>query len=736
MNRKNILNIPLIYTIIAILWFVVSHSVLAGDINFPLIISDIIFIVITYIVISTLGKQSYNFLQEKNKIERQLQIVLDTTKSGMWEVDVEKNELHCSPGMFTMIGYEPVNDKEAFWLFRSLVHPDDVKKLDEDANLVINNPEFDRFYSRFRLKDINGNWLHIVSRGRCIKRDKSGKLIKIIGTHTNITAQKKAEMALKKSEDYYRRLFDTSPIPLYVQDFYEAGKFIKSLRERGVKDLKQYFKNNPEEIIKIAKMVTVTRTNLAAVKLYNANSIDDLLCSLDKVLVIDDMGHFVDQIISFSMGNNFWEGEARNYTSDGKIIEVIIRKNIFELKDSIISKVFVSLTDITELKKAQRKKEKLEAQLYQSQKMEAMGTLAGGVAHDFNNMLMGIMGRISLLKTYENLDDYIKENLDEMESYVNSAADLSHKLLDFAKGGESDKKPLDPNKLIRDTSYMFGRTKKEIIIETRYQKNIWPVLADRSQIEQVLINLYLNAWQAMPDGGKLIIETRNVILGDEYEKALSILSGNYVKISVTDTGTGMDKDTQRRIFDPFFTTKPKGKGTGLGLTSVYGIIEKHKGRITVYSEPGKGTAFNIYLPASEGDIINYDERRERICRGSGTILLVDDEDMIRDVGRQILEALGYMALTASSGKEAIKIYKEKKYEIDVVVLDMIMPDMNGSKTFDSLKQINPEIKVLISSGYSIDCSADEMIKKGCKGFIRKPFTMEQLSVKLKDVFKR
>ncbi len=280
---------------------------------------------------------------------------------------------------------------------------------------------------------------------------------------------------------------------------------------------------------------------------------------------------------------------------------------------------------------------------------------------------------------------------------------------------------------------MFGRTKKEITIEAGYQKNIWAVSADRSQIEQVLINLYLNAWQAMPAGGRLTIETKNVILGDEYEKALSISPGKYVKISVTDTGIGMDKETQGRIFDPFFTTKPKGKGTGLGLTSAYGIIDKHKGRITVYSEPEKGTTFNIYLPASKDDIIAYDEFKEEICCGTGTILLVDDEKMIRDVGQQILEALGYVALTASGGQEAVEIYNKKGDKIDLVILDMIMPDMNGPTTFDFLKEINPEVKVLISSGYSVNGSTDEMMQKGCKGFIQKPFTMEQLSGKLKDI---
>jgi len=288
--------------------------------------------------------------------------------------------------------------------------------------------------------------------------------------------------------------------------------------------------------------------------------------------------------------------------------------------------------------------------------------------------------------------------------------------------------------MIKKSSRMFGRTKKEIKIHRKYQKDVWTVKADQGQIEQVLMNLYVNAWQAMPNGGDLYVQTENVTLDDDYVKPFEIKPGKYVKISVTDTGLGMDEATRQRIFDPFFTTKEMGRGTGLGLASAYGIIKNHGGFINVYSEKGEGTTFNIYLPASESEV--RDQKSvvsDGVKHGDETVLLVDDEDMIIDVGEQLLEKMGYTVLIARSGKEATEIYEEKKDQIDMVIVDMIMPDMSGGDTFDRLREINPDVKVLLSSGYSITGQATEILERGCDGFIHKPFNMKQLSRKLRDI---
>jgi len=252
-------------------------------------------------------------------------------------------------------------------------------------------------------------------------------------------------------------------------------------------------------------------------------------------------------------------------------------------------------------------------------------------------------------------------------------------------------------------------------------------------MEQVLLNLYVNAWQAMPDGGDLYVQTQNIVLDEDYLRPYQLDSGNYVKISITDTGGGMDDETRKRVFEPFFTTKDKGMGTGLGLASAYGIVKNHNGIINVYSEKGEGSTFNIYLPASQKEIKAEKRISDDIVRGSGTVLMVDDEKMVIDVGSEILMNLGYKVLTAACGREAISIYKNKMDSIDIVVLDMIMPDMSGRETYEAMKALNKDIKVLLSSGYSINGQAEKLIKLGCNGFIQKPFNVKQLSLKIKEI---
>jgi CheY-like chemotaxis protein len=322
--------------------------------------------------------------------------------------------------------------------------------------------------------------------------------------------------------------------------------------------------------------------------------------------------------------------------------------------------------------------------------------------------------------------------LKNIEPYVRAGADLTLQLLGAAKGGKYQARPTNLNRILDSSANLFGRTKKEITIQKNFQEGLWTVEADQGQIEQVLLNLYVNAWQAMPGGGTLYLESKNIDLDAHTVKPYGLAAGKYVRISVTDTGVGIAPKDMKRIFDPFFTTKGIGRGTGLGLASAYGIITNHGGIITAYSEKGAGAIFHIYLPTSEKEILAAEETPQDVMTGDETVLYVDDEEGILDIGRLILEKLGYNVVCAPGGKAAVDIFQQRYEEIDVVILDMIMPDQSGSETFNAMKKIHPGVKVLLSSGYSINGQAKEIIDRGCRGFIQKPFNIKELSQKLRQ----
>ncbi len=383
---------------------------------------------------------------------------------------------------------------------------------------------------------------------------------------------------------------------------------------------------------------------------------------------------------------------------------------------------------------------KLEEQFYQSQKMESIGTLAGGIAHDFNNLLMGIQGNVSVMNLEAEGGGPLQESLQSIERCVQSGSQLTNQLLAFARGGKYIVKPCNLNSIVNKASEIFGRTKREVNIHRVFARDIWSVEVDSGQIEQVLMNLFVNAWQAMPDGGDLFVEVENVELDDHYTriKPYNIRPGRYVKLSVTDTGVGMDTETRKRIFEPFFSTKEKGMGTGLGLASAYGIVKNHGGFINCYSEVGHGTTFNIYFPESEKAIVDEERGRDDelvtgVPGGGETILFIDDEDEILAVGRKILGSLGYRVITAPDGKTSLEIYTDRGDEIDLVVLDYVMPGMGGREVFETLLRIDPDVRVLLSSGYSSNNQVAHMLENGCKGFIQKPYDAVRMARKIREI---
>jgi len=387
---------------------------------------------------------------------------------------------------------------------------------------------------------------------------------------------------------------------------------------------------------------------------------------------------------------------------------------------------FAMFSDITEMKQ-------MERQLLQKQKMEAIGTMAGGIAHNINNILMNIMGLTGILISDLTPVDSPYQELKQIEQEVSKGAALTKQLLSFGRGAPSEPKPLDLNGLADSVATLFCSTRREINLTKNLAPELPPVEADKGQIEQVLMNLFVNAWQAIDGKGSLEVATREVFLPQGFCELHGRPPGRYVQLSLTDSGIGMDEQTKARIFEPFFTTKEVGQGTGLGLATVYAIIKNHKGIIEVSSKQGQGTTFHLYLPISSRIATEEKVEGYRFIRGNGTVLLVDDEEITRSVGAKILERLGYTLLLAESGPLALSLYESQKDKIDLVILDMIMPGMGGRETYKRLKQIDPEVKVMLSSGYSLDGEAQSVIEEGALGFIQKPYQIDVLSQKVAEV---
>jgi signal transduction histidine kinase/ActR/RegA family two-component response regulator len=413
--------------------------------------------------------------------------------------------------------------------------------------------------------------------------------------------------------------------------------------------------------------------------------------------------------------------------------EAALKKARDELEDQVARRTS-ELSETNELLRQEiSERKELERQLLQAQKMEAIGTLAGGIAHDFNNLLMGVQGNVSLMLLDVDSASPLHPRLKHIEQYVHNGAALTKQLLGFARGGKYEVEPTDLNELLRKSSEMFGQTNKEIKIHRDFEADVWSADVDQTQLEQVLLNLFVNALQAMPRGGELDLRTENVVLAEQDTKGFDVSTGRYVKLSVADTGIGMDAKTQERIFDPFFTTKELGRGTGLGLASAYGIIKNHGGMIQVTSEKGQGATFTIYLPASGETAVTKPAPTRGALDGTEKVLLVDDEEMIIEVGAEMLKSLHYDVLTAKSGQRAVEIYREKCGDIDVVILDLVMPGMGGREIYEQMKAINPCVKVLLSSGCRIDNQSSEVVDLGWSGYLQKPFDLNELSHKMREV---
>jgi len=634
------------------------------------------------------------------KSEERFREMAEHIREAFWLYDWEKRKvIYISPA------YEVIWGRSAEDLYKrddewdESVHPDDLEYARDSFERIIQTGGGEQ--REYRIVHPDGSVRWVSDRGFAIK-NKAGQVVRIAGITEDITDRKQSEVALRESEERFRELAELMPETVFEVDLEGKLTFVN----------RNAFNNFG----------------------YTQQDLKKGLKSFDMIIP-KDRERAQDNVTKILTGEKSGINEYTALRKDGSIFPVMIHSApIFKEGKPVGLRGF--MVDITDRKKAEEERRKLEVQFQQAQRFEALGTLAGGIAHDFNNLLMNIQGNTSLMLFEIEGTHPFFEPLKKIEKQVKSGAQLTRQMLGYARKGKFNVKSVDLNQIVDESADTFGRTRKEITIYREFDNDLFPVEADQGQIEQVLLNLYVNAADAMPGGGKLILKTKN-------ETHLNIKSnhydprpGKYVQLTITDSGTGIDNQTLERIFDPFFTTKGMGRGTGLGLASVYGIIKSHDGYIDVTSEKGHGTTFTIFLPASEKDVEGTADTAAKLIKGSGTLLIVDDEELVLKVGVNMLEKLGYTVLGAKNGTEAVDIFKANKDKIQMVILDIIMPDMGGGDVYDKIKAINPEVKVLLSSGYSVDGQAIELLERGCDGFMQKPFTMEELSGKITQIMKK
>jgi nitrogen-specific signal transduction histidine kinase/CheY-like chemotaxis protein len=382
--------------------------------------------------------------------------------------------------------------------------------------------------------------------------------------------------------------------------------------------------------------------------------------------------------------------------------------------------------DITHRKRAEEERQRLLDQLQQVRKMGAIETLAGGIAHEFNNVLGVILGYASLLKMKVDRAGPLFKAMDAIEKAAQRGSEFTHQMFSFARIGKYDTKATDLNEVVKRIIGLLAESLPPAHqTQAYYQEGIWPVEGDAGALGQALLNVCMNAREAMPEGGRLVVETENVTVSEEQARThVEARPGPYVVVSVTDSGVGMRPDMIHRIFDPFFTTK-NGKSAGMGLTIVYGVVKSHGGYITVESEVGKGSCFRIHLPAKPPAPAAAEGPVAAPMRGTETLLLAEDEELVRSAAADMLRELGYHVLTASNGKEAASLYRRNKDKVALVLMDVVMPGMTGQEACQALRRINPAVKILLSSGYGI--GEDEVSSFGAQGLIHKPFRIDELA---------
>ena len=619
-----------------------------------------------------------------------IQLVLDNIPQRVFWKDKNFRYLGCNKPFLQDAGLSDISQilgKEDFELNWKDTAP--IYRADDKSVIESGKPKFNYEEPQYRV-DGTSSWLRT---SKVPLYDKDGNVFGVLGTYEDITNQKKMELALRESEMKYRDLVDKSVIGIYITQ---------------------------NHILKFC--------NNRFAEIFGYANTEELIGTDVKSLVAEESWELVDTQVKLRESGKLLSShyEFKGKRKDGTIIdlEVIGNRIIYEGYPAIQG----SLIDVTE-------KKIFQTQMLRSQRLESLGTLAGGIAHDLNNVLAPILLSIEILKN--NLkDDKSIQLLDTLNKSATRGREIIKQLLTFARGFSGEHVVIQPLHIMRELEHLVRETfPKSIQLQVDLPKDLWTIEADPTQVHQVMLNIGINARDAMPYGGMLKISAENVHLQqNEIPPGSHAKPGPYVKLGIEDSGTGIPPEILDKIFEPFFTTKERGKGTGLGLSTVHSIVKSHKGFVTVQTELGSGTKFFVYLPAFEGSKPKNLDETLKISQGNGeTILVVDDEESILDITKNTLEMYGYNVIIAHNGVEALSIYTHEENKIDVVIVDIIMPSLDGLTIANTLRKMNPDIKIITSSGIKISESEEENLGKTNHIFLQKPYTAEKLLITIQQI---
>ena len=645
-----------------------------------------------------------NEVSERNHVEKSLResemryrLLADNVRDVIWTRDMNLRLTYISPSVMEQQGYTAeeamVRTPEETWT------PDSLELVGKvlTEELEVEKQEKKNLWRSLTLevevkcKDGSTIW---TEAKMSFLRDQKGHPTGIIGVTRDISERKHAEEALRESEEKYRTVLEANPDPVVVYDI--EGK--------------------------------VTYFNPAFTRVFGWTLAERLGNKMDIFVPAEAWREAKMMIEKVLAGERFSSIETLRYNKKGETIPVSVSGAIYKDKNGHPIGSVINLRDISHQKK-------LETQLKQAQKMEAIGTLAGGIAHDFNNILSSVIGYTELALDNEKRGSFQYNNLQEVLSAGNRAKDLVKQILTFSRQADQKQKPIQVKPLVKEALRMLRASIPSTVEIEQYVQSDALVMGDPTQIHQILMNLCTNAAHAMEDkGGLLTVSLLDAELDSDFiSRHPDLKPGPHIKLTVTDTGHGISPDVMEKIFDPFFTTKEKGKGTGLGLSVVHGIVLSHGGDIYLYSEPGKGSTFEVCLPVIESRFKPKERAERPIPTGNERILYIDDEPVITNLGKRILESLGYGVVARNSSIEALELFKEKKDHFDIVITDMTMPHMTGEKLAEKLMQIRPDIPVILCTGFSFMIDEQKALNMGIRAFISKPMLKQEIAETIRKV---